>query len=119
MNTMRIRIVMLFSGLALLAMPHFAGAASGGDPANSALGSLAGTAVSASQLAASRARGDVIVSSVNNGTVSNNTIDGNTTTGAIMNSMSGNDNSGITSIFQNTGNDSLIQNSTAIYISTN
>jgi hypothetical protein len=119
MNTMRINIVMLISGLALFAMPHFAGAATLGDPANSALSSLAGTAVSASQLEASRARGDVIVSAVNNGTVNNNSIDGDTTTGAIMNSMSGNDNSGITSIFQNTGNESLIQNSTSIYISTN
>jgi hypothetical protein len=117
MDTMRIRPVVLAACFLLFAMSHFAIAAPDDNPPNTAINSLAGTAVPTTQLGELRARGSIIVSSTNNGTVSNNTINGNTTTGTIMNSESANNNAGLTTIFQNTGNNALLQNSTSIYIS--
>ena len=112
--TKNIVFVMCFM---LLSMSHFARAAPAGSSSDAVLNSLSGAAVSTAQLGALRARGSVVVSSENNGIVANNTISGNSTTGGIMDLKSANNNSGFTTIFQNTGNNSLMQSSTAIYIS--
>jgi len=117
MDTRNTKIVAFVACFIVLPISHSAFAASYETQQNSALSSLAGAAVPTAQLGAVRARGDVIVSAVNNGTVSGNTIAGNTTTGTITDIQSINNNSGITTIFQNTGNNSLFQNSTSVYIS--
>jgi len=117
MDTMNTKIAVFSASLLLFPISHAAFAAGSNDQPNSTLSSLAGDAVPAAQLGTLRARGTVIVSSVNNGTVSNNSINGNTVTGNISDYASVNNNAGLTTVFQNTGNNTLLQNSTSVYIS--
>jgi hypothetical protein len=117
MDRMNAKIVVAAACFVLFSTVHLASAAPNDDQSGSALSSLAGAAVSTTQLGEFRARGNVVVSSVDNGTVTNNSVSGNVTTGAITDDQSMNSNAGITTIFQNTGNNSLFQNSTAVYIS--
>lgn len=78
---------------------------------------LAGTAVSAAELGQQQARGIALTNSVSSGTVSGNSVGAGAVTGTITNNNSINDNVGITTVFQNTGNNSLFQSSTSIFIS--
>lgn len=82
------------------------------------LSALAGTAVPDSVLGHDRARG-IQLNTVagGTGTVAANTIGNRSTTGVISTTNSINNNTGLTTVFQNTGNNSLFQSSTSIYIS--
>jgi hypothetical protein len=80
------------------------------------LEALAGAALSAPELAGEHARGLVIGSAISDGTVTGNAVVGTSLTGAITNTNSINNNVGITTVFQNTGNNSLFQQSTSIFI---
>jgi hypothetical protein len=80
------------------------------------LEALAGGALSARELAGEHARGLVIGSAISEGTVTGNAVVGTSVTGAITNTNSINNNVGITTVFQNTGNNSLFQQSTSIFI---
>ncbi len=82
-----------------------------------ALGALMRQAVPTSQLAGERARGIVVNSAASSGAVFGNTVGPHNVTGTIGNQNSINNNVGITTVFQNTGNNSLLQSSTSIYIS--
>jgi hypothetical protein len=77
---------------------------------------LAGAALSATELAGEHARGLVIGSAISDGTVTGNAVVGTSVTGAITNTNSINNNVGITTVFQNSGNNSLFQQSTSIFI---
>ncbi len=81
------------------------------------LGVLAGTAVSTAELGREQARGIAITSAVSNGAVSGNSVGPGAVTGSITTNNSINDNVGITTVFQNTGNNALFQSSTSIFIS--
>lgn len=117
MDAFRTRTVIFSIFFMLLLTSHFVRASPAKNSSDAVLNSLSGTAVSAAQLGALRARGPLVVSSENNGTVSNNNVTGPSATGAIMDSEFANNNAGFTTIFQNTGNNALMQSSTAIYIS--
>ena len=80
------------------------------------LEALAGGALSATELAGEHARGLVIGSAISEGTVTGNAVVGTSLTGAITNTNSINNNVGIITVFQNTGNNSLFQQSTSIFI---
>jgi hypothetical protein len=78
---------------------------------------LAGAALSATELAGEHARGLVVIgSAISDGTVTGNAVVGTSVTGAITNTNSINNNVGITTVFQNSGNNSLFQQSTSIFI---
>ena len=93
--------------------------------ASGILGALAGTAVPAVELSRQHARG---VNNVNvdtnytfdgalsNGALRGNAVIGPTNTGSITTTGSINNNTGITTVFQNSGNNSLFQQTTAINI---
>jgi len=93
-----------------------------GSPAG-VLGALAGTAVPAAQLGKERARGAVGVnvngsgSAVGAASSTGNLVSGNSATGLVSNLDSINGNAGITSVIQNSGNNSIMQVSTTINIS--
>jgi len=89
------------------------------------LGALAGTAVPAAELGRQHARGlqNIKVDSnfafdgsLSAGAVRDNAVIGNSNTGTITTSNSINNNTGITTVFQNSGNNSLFQQSTSIFI---
>jgi hypothetical protein len=95
-----------------------------GGPA-SVLGVLAGTAVPAAELNRQHARGSRNVTidtnfnfdgSLSEGSLRGNSVIGTSTTGAITTTNSVNNNTGITTVFQNSGNNSLFQQSTSIFI---
>ena len=93
--------------------------------ASGILGALAGTAVPAAELSRQHARG---VNNVNvdtnytfdgalsNGALRGNAVIGPSDTGSITTTGSINNNTGITTVFQNSGNNSLFQQTTAINI---
>jgi hypothetical protein len=88
------------------------------DPAKSDQPGLAalGPAISTSQLAQYSAQGASIA--VSSGAVSDNSVGSNSITGSnVIGSNAVTNNTGITTVFQNTGNNSLFQSSTSIYIS--
>jgi hypothetical protein len=88
------------------------------DPAKSDQSGLAalGPALSTPQLAQYSAQGASIALST--GTVSDNSVGSNSVTGSnVIESNAVTNNTGITTVFQNSGNNSLFQNSTSIYIS--
>src|SRR5689334_8972704 len=94
-------------------------------PAGVNLGALAGSAVPAAQLGREHARGvktvnvDTNISfdgSLSEGALRNNAVIGNSATGTITTSNSINNNTGITTVFQNSGNNSLFQQTTSINI---
>jgi hypothetical protein len=96
-------------------------AAEGGTPIKplSVLSALAGTAVSAAELGRERARGvDVNIngSGLNTASSSSNSIVGSPLNGMISNQNSINGDQGITSVLQNYGNNSIMQSTTTINI---
>lgn len=80
------------------------------------LGALAGTAVPTAELGSQHARGILIGSALSEGAVTGNSVGRGSVTGTITNNNSINNNVGITTVLQNTGNNSLIQSSTSILI---
>jgi hypothetical protein len=97
------------------------------------LGTLNGTAVSAADLNGQHARGSPNINistttitnndktinsdgSFNDGTLRGNAVIGPSVTGIITTSNSINNNAGITNVIQNSGNNSLFQQSTSIFI---
>jgi hypothetical protein len=98
-----------------------AGGATGG-----ILGTLAGSAVPTAELNQQHARGiknvnvnsnfTVESGSLNSGALRGNSVTGTSDTGTITTTGSINNNTGFTTVFQNSGNNSLFQQSTSIYI---
>jgi hypothetical protein len=96
--------------------------------ARSIISVLAGSAVPATELNSEHARGSTNIkvdaatavggngSSFDNGFLHGNAVTGTSTTGMISTTGSINNNMGITTVFQNSGNNSLFQQSTAINI---
>jgi hypothetical protein len=89
------------------------------------LGALAGTAVPTAELNRQHARGNTNINvdttvnsdgSFNLGALRGNAVVGTSATGTITTSNSINNNTGITTVFQNSGNNSLFQQSTSIFI---
>ena len=89
------------------------------------LGALAGTALPAVELSRQHARGINNISvdtnytfdgALSNGALSGNAVVGPSNTGSITTTGSINNNTGITTVFQNSGNNSLFQQTTAINI---
>jgi hypothetical protein len=90
------------------------------------LGALAGAAVPAAELSRQHARGIGTINldtnytfdgALSNGALRGNTVVGPSDTGSISTTGSINNNTGITTVFQNSGNNSLFQQTTAINIS--
>jgi hypothetical protein len=93
--------------------------------ASGILGALAGTAVPAAELSRQHARGINNVNvdtnytfdgALSNGALRGNAVIGPSDTGSITTTGSINNNTGITTVFQNSGNNSLFQQTTAINI---
>ena len=89
------------------------------------LGALAGSVVPASELGRQHARGSTNINidttvnsdgSFNLGDVRGNAVGVNSATGTITTTGSINNNTGFTTVFQNSGNNSLFQQSTSIFI---
>jgi hypothetical protein len=89
------------------------------------LGALAGTAVPAAELSRQHGRGIGTINldtnytfdgALSNGALRGNTVIGPSDTGSISTTGSINNNTGITTVFQNSGNNSLFQQTTAINI---
>jgi hypothetical protein len=94
--------------------------------AQNIISELAGTAVPTAELNKQHARGSTNInvnaltagdgSSFNEGALHGNAVIGTSATGLITTTNSINNNSGITTVFQNSGNNSMFQQSTAINI---
>jgi hypothetical protein len=93
--------------------------------ASGILGALAGTAVPATELSRQHARGIGTINldtnytfdgALSNGALRGNAVIGPSNTGSISTTGSINNNTGITTVFQNSGNNSLFQQTTAINI---
>ena len=95
--------------------------------ASGVLGALAGSAVPATELNQQHARGIKITNvdsnytvdsgaALSNGALRGNSVVGTSDTGTITTTGSINGNNGFTTVFQNSGNNSLFQQTTAIYI---
>jgi hypothetical protein len=87
--------------------------------ASGILGVLAGTALPAVELSRQQARGTTSFTfdgALSNGALAGNAVIGPSATGSITTTGSINDNSGITTVFQNSGNNSLFQQTTSINI---
>jgi hypothetical protein len=90
------------------------------------IGELAGTVVPAAELNSQHARGSTNINvkaiaagagaSFDEGALHGNSVIGSSATGLITTTNSINNNTGITTVFQNSGNNSLFQQSTAINI---
>jgi hypothetical protein len=89
------------------------------------IGALAGNVVPATVLNSQHARGSTNINvntsiasdgSFNDGALHGNAVIGSSATGAITTTGSVNNNMGITTVFQNSGNNSLFQQSTSINI---
>jgi hypothetical protein len=99
-----------------------------GAGARSIVSELAGSAVPTAELNSEHARGGTNIkvdaatasggngSSFDNGFLHGNSVSGTSATGTITATGSVNNNMGITTVFQNSGNNSLFQQSTAINI---
>ena len=94
---------------------------------NGILGALAGAAVSTAELSGQRARGVQNInidnsytadtgSALSDGSLKGNAVTGISQTGMITTTGSINNNTGITTVFQNSGNNSLFQQTTSINI---
>jgi hypothetical protein len=90
--------------------------------ASGILGALAGAAVPAAELSRQQARGINVDTNytfdgaLSNGALSGNAVIGLSDTGSITTTGSINNNTGITTVFQNSGNNSLFQQTTSINI---
>jgi hypothetical protein len=87
--------------------------------ASGLLGALAGTALPAVELGRQQARGITNFTfdgALSNGALLGNAVVGPSDTGSITTTGSINNNSGITTVFQNSGNNSLFQQTTSINI---
>jgi hypothetical protein len=87
--------------------------------ASGILGALAGTALPAAELSRQQARGTTNYTfdgALSNGVLGGNAVIGPSDTGSITTTGSINNNSGITTVFQNSGNNSLFQQTTSINI---
>ena len=93
--------------------------------ASGILGALAGTALPAVELSRQHARGIGTINldtnytfdgALSNGALRGNAVIGPSDTGSITTTGSINNNTGITTVFQNSGNNSLFQQTTAINI---
>ena len=93
--------------------------------ASGILGALAGTAVPAAELSRQHARGIGTINldtnytfdgALSNGALRGNAVIGPSDTGSITTTGSINNNTGITTVFQNSGNNSLFQQTTSINI---
>ena len=120
MNITKTAIV-IFSAMFLVvsaSRPVLAAGPSGPAGPSAALSALAGMQVSTAQL--SRQRGKAfIVSSSNSGVDSGNTVIDSPTGNIVDKGANLNGGNGIMTIFQNTGNNTLLQNSTTVNISIN
>jgi hypothetical protein len=115
MNIMTAAMISVAVSCALFSASRPAFAAGSNDPSEAALSSLAGSAVSTAQLRSMRG-GSLVVSSGNIGTDTDNSANFSPT-GKITDNQSINNNAGITTVFQNTGNNTLFQSSTTVNIS--
>jgi hypothetical protein len=87
--------------------------------ASGVLAALAGTALPAVELSRQQARGMTSFTfdgALSNGALLGNAVIGSSDTGSITTTGSINNNSGITTVFQNSGNNSLFQQTTSINI---
>jgi hypothetical protein len=87
--------------------------------ASGILGALADTALPAVELGRQQARGTTSYTfdgALSNGVLGGNAVIGPSDTGSITTTGSINNNSGITTVFQNSGNNSLFQQTTSINI---
>ena len=115
----------LFAAVAGINGPCLAGEKGAGGPRN-IIDELAGSTVPASDLSSQHARGSTNINintttagdgaSFSDGSVRGNAVIGSSATGFINTENSVNGNMGITTVFQNSGNNSLFQQSTAITI---
>ena len=105
--------------------PGLAGESGMTPKATGALGALAGAAVPAAELSQQHARGINNINvdtnytfdgALSNGALRGNAVIGPSNTGSITTTGSINNNTGITTVFQNSGNNSLFQQTTAINI---
>ena len=105
--------------------PCLAGGSGTTPKATGALGALAGAAVPAAELNQQHARGTNNINvdtnytfdgALSNGALRGNAVIGPSDTGSITTTGSINNNTGITTVFQNSGNNSLFQQTTAINI---
>jgi hypothetical protein len=106
-------MVAIAASCAIFSASHPAYAADPGPQASTALSGLAGSAIPTAQLGKLRG-GTFVVSSTNFGIDSGNSAN-NSQTGTILNNNSING-TGITTVLQNTGNNTLMQSSTTINI---
>lgn len=114
MSRVGIVAAVALAGVAFHGTSHAAGSSR---QDSAVLSQLAGAAIPPAQLGRLRAEGSASIS-VNEAKLTDNSVGPNSVTGSntiAANSVS--NNNGITTVFQNTGNNSLFQNSTAIYIS--
>ncbi len=117
MKVMAMIAALSMGGLACVLAPSVASAGGTQTKSETALGGLLGDAIPSQQLGKVRARGDELNFSVANGTVSGNSVGANSVTGSIKNNQAINNNTGITTVFQNTGNNTLLQSSMTVNIS--
>ena len=119
MNTIKLLIssIALVGVFSVFTYPAIASAPSNGIDANAAgtiISSLGSSSVSSAEL--KRMRGGFgVVGAVNLGTDSGNNANGSLT-GSILNGQSVNGNTGLTTVIQNTGNNSLLQSSMTVNI---
>lgn len=77
---------------------------------------LAGTAVSAGALARSRGGALSLQMATTNGSLTNTTVSGTSVTGRVNAANSVNNNAGLTTVFMNSGNNALLQNTMTINV---
>jgi hypothetical protein len=115
-------VVAVLAGVLAVQGPCLAGEPSLTPNASTILGTLAGAAMPAGELSQQHARGvDGDTNYTFNGALSNGALGGNavigpSATGGITTTGSINNNTGITTVFQNSGNNSLFQQTTSINI---
>ncbi|ABQ31776.1 MULTISPECIES: hypothetical protein [Acidiphilium] len=102
-------------GCAMIVAPPFARAAGNGAPDTSLLGALKGNELHGAALGRLRAGGVVIQNATTDGSVSGSVGRG-AVTGTVSASNAINNNAGITTVFQNSGNNALIQNTMTINV---
>ncbi len=109
--------LVLGGALSFFARPALASGANNGIDANDSsamIASLGASAVPSTQLAKMRG-GSGTVAAINLGSDTGNSAD-NSVTGSISNVQSVNGNTGLTTVIQNTGNNSLLQSSMTVNI---